>query len=97
MALEDLSKGLLAQRVNIGLSSIIGVTVSAGQLGCIFQFISGGSLEIGGATLTWGNGFIVAPGSALNLNQSSTFYLAASGATAVCQVLKSLSQGNEGV
>ena len=97
MADENLTKGLLGQAVNVGLSAVLGVTVVSGQLGCIFKFVTGGSLVLGGATLTWTNGYLVSPGEALNMNVSSTFYLAASGATAQCFILKSLSQGNEGV
>lgn len=59
------------------------------------KWYTGGSLEIGGATLTWGQGWLIQSGEVVNWNNAGSFYLAASGATATCMILEGFSPGNE--
>lgn len=76
------------KRINVGLSAIIGITVTSSQAGAVFKYISGGTCEIGGATLAAGIGYVLASGEAVSLNARGTFYVTASGATAVCMLFR---------
>ena len=76
------------RRIEIGLSAIIGVTVLPAQAGLIFKYWSGGTLWVGGATTTVGNGYLVSPNEAIGMNGRGTFYLAASGATCIAYIFR---------
>lgn len=80
---------LNAIRLNIGLSAIIGITIVANQTAIAIKSFSGGSCEIGGASLTWGQGWLLQ--ETISLAGRGTFYLAASGSTATVMILKGLS------
>lgn len=95
MAKDDDVHSGLGQRFAIGLSQIVGVTVTSGQCAAIYKYFSGGTLEIGGATLTWGNGYVFSPGEAIAMDSAGTFYFAATGATVVLMVLRGRSAGIE--
>jgi hypothetical protein len=91
---------MLAQRVTVGLSSIVGITLASSQNAILIKKISGGSLEIGGTyslsstgattPFTWGNGFLVGNSELISGNISGQFYLAATGATVTCNILRGL-------
>jgi hypothetical protein len=82
------------EKVTVGLSQILGVTGIAGQNSAILKYYSGGSLEIGGPSLTWAGGYLVSTSEVLSLNSYATFYLVASGATVVTYLLRGLSVNN---
>ena len=75
-------------RLNIGLSSIIGLTAVAGQNSLYLRFISGSSIEIGDASLTWGSGFLWDGLTPISMNAMGTIYFAATGATCVVTFLQ---------
>ena len=79
----------------VGLSSIISVPVQAGQNAATIKFISGTTFLVGGATLTWGQGYPMATGEIINANFSGNIYFAASGSTAVLGLLLGRSEGLE--
>lgn len=85
--------GLQGLRIFVGLSQIIGVTVAAGQNAAIVKYFSGGSLEIGGSTLTWGQGYLLDTKEIVSIQSTGTFYLAATGSTVTCMVLKGKTSG----
>lgn len=93
MAREDDIHSHVGERHVIGLSQIVGVTVLPGQVSTLFKYFSGGSLEIGGASLTWGSGYLMAVGEALSIDNAATFYLAATGATTIAYSLRGRSAG----
>jgi len=82
-----------ASRITVGLSSILQITPIAGQNCLVLKGISISTLEIGGASLTWGQGYPLSSGEALSWNGSGSFYLAASGATATVALFRGRSQG----
>lgn len=82
------------EKVVIGASQILGVTLLAGQKWGTLKYASGGSLEIGGPSLTFGQGYLVSASEALSFPMTNTFYLAASGATVVSFLLRGLTNGN---
>lgn len=91
MSREDIL-ALSGTRMSIGLSSIIGVTIGQFQNGIMVKLITGGTLEIGGASLLWGQGWpFTASSETIGFNGSGTFYLCASGATCTVALLKGLS------
>lgn len=94
MSQTENSYGLRGQPLYVGLSSIVGVTVIAGQNFALLKYSSGGSLEIGGVSLSWGLGYLFNTGEALSLNSYGTVYLAATGATVTTMLLRGLSSGN---
>ena len=75
-------------RLNIGLSSIIGLTAVAGQNSLYLRFISGSSIEIGGASLAWGSGFLWDGLAPISMNAMGTIYFAATGTTCVITYLQ---------
>lgn len=83
---------LTTQRIAVGLSAIIGVTLIASQTATTWKYFSGGSLEIvnGTSPSPWGLGYIVGTSEIFNCNMTGTFYLAASGATAVVHLVRGL-------
>lgn len=89
MAREPIGGGLNGFIQAIGLSTITGITGLPGQLAMSFRVLSGGTLEIGGASLTWGQGCVLSNSAAVvyPFNVSGTFYVAATGSTVlVCGV-----------
>jgi len=93
MGREQDIHALRASRHDIGLSTITGVTVLPGQIGVVIKNFTGGSLEIGGTGLTWGEGYLMGAGEAVSIDSAGTFFLAATGATVTAMVLKGLSAG----
>lgn len=98
MARESISSDLLPQRINVGLSSLIGITGLPGQMSISLQYLSGGTLEIVslGASIGWGQGWIIPAQSIISADTSGTLWLASSGATTTIMVLRARSQGFEG-
>lgn len=84
---------LAAGPVYVGMSSILGISTIAGMLATVIKYGSGGSLEIGGTDLTWGNGYLYTVGEALTFDSAGTIYLAATGATVTAYVIKGKSAG----
>ena len=74
---------LKSGRLNVGLSSIVGLTAVAGQNSLYLRFISGSSIDIGGASLAWGSGFLWDRITPISMNEMGTIYFAATGATCV--------------
>lgn len=93
MSRETDLQSLVGAQIIIGTSAIVGVTVTPGQLGGILKYSSGGTLWVGGASLTWGNGYLVTTNEALSLDVVGTYYLAAAGATVVAYSLRGRSGG----
>lgn len=96
---SDLTAGdLLPQRVNVGLSALIGITGLPGQFSLSLQYAAGGTLEIAslGASVGWGQGWLFPLNSIVSIDISSTVWLASSGATSTVMVLRSRSHGFEG-
>ena len=98
MAREDVGS-LLPEKFVIGLSSILGITALAGQNACSVKYASGGSLEIGGTAamttggitaFTWGNGYLMGTSEIFNANMMGTFYVAATGATVTCFIMRGM-------
>jgi hypothetical protein len=85
MAREAISADLLPQRVNIGLSSLIGITGLPGQMAVSLEYLSGGTLEIVslGASVGWGQGWIIPSQSIISADTNATIWLASSGATTI--------------
>jgi len=90
---RDDVESLVGTRLTVGLSQIIGITVLAGQNSIIVKYYSGGSLEVGGVSLTWGSGYLLDTKEVVNIQSSGTFYLAATGSTVTCMILKGRSSG----
>lgn len=86
---------LIGTQVVVGLSQIVQVTVDARQNSVSFYKFSGGSLLVGGATLTWSNGYIVMANQIINVSSTGNFYLAAVGSTCVVMMLKGRTAGAE--
>jgi hypothetical protein len=90
---NDIEK-LQGGRLEVGLSSIISLDVSAAQNAVLLRYLSGGSLEIGGASLTWGQGFLMDSSLPLSANSSGNIYFAATGATVTISFLKGHTPGS---
>lgn len=88
--------GVIGKRLHIGVSAIIGITIVPGQNSQLIKYFTGGSLEIGGATLTWGIGYLFGGNEAVALDVRGTYYLCATGATATVMLLGGKSMGFEG-
>lgn len=86
---------LVGRQISVGLSQIIGVTVSAGQNSVSFYRFSGGSLLVGGLTLNWTNGYIMQSNQIVNVQSAGTFYLAAVGSTVTVMLLFGRTAGFE--
>lgn len=85
---------MLGRRISVGLSTIIGVTVVAGQLAQAIKYFSGGSLEIGCTSGGgWGTAYLMGTSEVVNVDNAGTFYLAATGATAIAHMITAKSQG----
>lgn len=83
----------VGERVFVGLSSVIQVTPLPGQNGVVIKGITLTTLEIGSATLSWGNGYPIAAGEALSFNGCGSFYLVATGVTASVALFRGRSEG----
>lgn len=81
-------------RLSVGLSTIIGISTLPYSNAVVIQQVSGSTLEIGGASLTWGQGFIY-PGTPISFNCAGSFYLAATGSTAIVNCLFGLYEQNK--
>lgn len=99
-----MAKELVVDSVAGGITGIINATLipvnpGAGQIGYWLRYVSGGSLEIGGASLVAGNGFLVSATAGhpyLDLPIGGTFYLIASGTTCVITYMKQYGLGSAG-
>lgn len=107
MAREADGKALVCGALQVGLSSIIGLTSIPGQLPyTVLRYLSGGTLEIvgiGGTQVgtgftglippaTVGSGFQLRAGDPpLYLDMSGTIYFLSSGATSIVSVIRHLS------
>lgn len=86
------------ERLAVGLSTIVGVTVLAGQVSVSMEMLSGQTLEIvaaPGASVGWGQGFPFPTNAIMSFDSIGTMWLAASGATALVVVLRGRSEGFE--
>jgi len=93
---RDEVSSLLPDRIEVGLSSIIGVTVIAGQNAALLKKYSGGSLEIVsplGDTRIWGAGYLIGNSEVVSVSSAGTFYLAATGSTVVAMILRGKTSG----
>lgn len=95
---SNLSSDILPYRANIGLSQLIGITGLPGQISISIQYISGGTLEIAslGASIGWGQGWLVPAQSIVSMDLTSTLWLASSGATTSITVLVGRGEGFAG-
>lgn len=92
---EDI-KFIIGQKIVIGLSQILGITLSDKQIAGTIRYASGGSLELGMTQgSAWGTGYLMGTGEIANINCAGTFYVAATGATVTAYVLRGLSMGSE--
>lgn len=99
-----------AQSIAVGTSAYIGVTAGIGVVRMQTQYISGGTLYmIGasgiGASLTalaysasniLTSGFLFQSTASITQDGPACFYLAATGSTAICQILRHRSASNPG-
>lgn len=95
MSQRDDVNSLVGLKVLLGPSQIFGVTVVPGLNSTTVKYFSGGSLEIGGASLTWGAGYLLGTNEIVNIPSNGNFYLAVTGATVTCYILKGRSNGFE--
>lgn len=86
---SDCVGGLSSKQFAVGLSTVIGLTGVPGQCGLWVRQTNatGSTLEIGGASLTWGQGFQLPDCTNVNTSQiffpvKGTVYFCATGATA---------------
>jgi hypothetical protein len=95
---SNLLEDLLPRRFNVGLSSILGITNLPGQLSISIQYMSGGTLEIvaPGASIGWGNGWVMPQFSIATFDANGTIWLASSGATTVVSVITGRGEGFAG-
>lgn len=82
------------QRLNIGLSTIVGVTAGVGVATINIKLFAGGTLEIlGASTDTWGSGYVFDLKEAITFGGPAEFYLAASGATCTAHIIRGKTVG----
>lgn len=99
---EKIAYNMVVQRLNVGVSAIIGVTAVPGQLSVALQYMSGGTLEIFNpvygftGTPVTGQGYPIVAGAAFGFDCAGTFFLASTGATSVVAVMRGLAKGFEG-
>lgn len=84
---NDDIQSLVARRYTLGTSTILGITAIAGQNSVLLRQISGGTLEIGGASLFYGQGYLLDSSKEYSWPSIGTFYLCSSGATSIVSVL----------
>ena len=89
---------VLPGRVNIGVSTILGVTCLPGQNCLTLEYLSGGTLEIVNpvAGIGVGQGFLVPNNAILTFDLSGILWLASSGATSIAMVIRGRGAGFEG-
>lgn len=76
----------------VGLSTTIGVTATSHQVTAWIQLVSGGTLYLGGFTSMIGtSGFLLNTTLPFELKTKGIFYMSATSATCVVNVLKGLS------
>lgn len=98
--------GFIGEKVFIppGATLAVVMGVTAGQMGSVLKYFSGGSLEIvncpPGSTLTGaqlvtanGTGYLFGSQEAVNFDGPARFYLMATGATVIAYYLRGLSAG----
>lgn len=89
--------GILA--VPAGASLAVFVKAATGEVSSTLKYFSGGSLEIIGASLgntyaiSAGTGYLLSANEAINIDGAATYFLCATGSTAVAYFAKGLSQG----
>lgn len=96
--MRKFSAAFVPERVAVGLSTVIGVTVRPGQVSVSLEMLSGQTLEIvasPGSSISWGQGFPFPTNAIMSFDSIGTMWLAASGATAMVVVLRGLSEGFE--
>ena len=88
---------VVSEKIVVGLSSIVGVTVIPFQTKINIKIVSGNSLEVGGSyslltgastAFTWGSGYLLGATEILSFNSTGNFYLAATGATVTAHILR---------
>lgn len=88
---KDFVSSIQSARVNVGLSALVGITVGPSQSGLIVDYISGGSLLIGGESMTGAStGFLIKDGLPFSGSMVGTVYLLAVGSTAIAQWVKGI-------
>ena len=106
MSREDDVFNIVTQRVEVGLSSFVGVTGGVGTVSLNIQYITGGSCLIMGSSaigssltaLTYAGGSWTVTGWLLDTAPIAfggpvSFYIGSFGATSVLQILRSKSVG----
>lgn len=94
-----IGKTIQAFTTPVPTGSILGFSGLPGQIGIVFRYVSGGSLEIGGASLTAGKGFLIPTSPATTLPYSfvtDTVYAIATGATCIATGYRIISAENPG-
>lgn len=94
-----LGKSISAFTVNLVAGTVTGFTAQPGQIGVVCRYVAGGSIEIGGASLAAGNGFLLATSPAATLPYTmitGDLYAIATGATATLTGFRILDAENPG-
>lgn len=97
----DTGKALKTGRLNVGLSAIVGLTLSTGAIGSLYlnQGASGTFDIVSGPTLSstngWSAGFALGASMLLKIPMSGTVYFTCSGATGTIFFIQTLSDGFE--
>ena len=92
--------GSWSKRYTLNPGTILKVPAISGQNAVSVKLVSGGTLEIGGSTLTgqtFGDMYYVSANEVVSFNMSGAFYLWSSGATCIAAVLRARSAGTEDV
>lgn len=92
--------GSWSKRYTVGTNTILAIPPISGQNSISIKLVSGGTLEIGGATLvgqTFGDMYFLSSSEILSMDMSGTFYLWASGATCIAAILRGRSAGQADV
>lgn len=99
MAKEQIVDSIAGGITGIINATLIPVNPQAGQLGYWIRYIAGGSLEIGGASLVAGGGFLLSATAGhpyLDIPIGGTFWMIATGSSCVITYLKKYGQGTVG-
>jgi hypothetical protein len=86
--MAERSNGLVIEQYQIAPNTTRGVTGTFGQYAVGVQ-VTGGTAALTNIGGSFGNGFLL-PTTTLGLNCAGTFYIAASGSTAVIQIVKTV-------
>ncbi len=82
---------VITERVNVGLSAVIGITGGPNVVSVTLEYLTGGTCELMGAsTQAAGTGYLLGSGRDLTLGGPATVFLLSAGATSTVMVLKSL-------